>query len=105
MEELYSTSVLRDIKTVSLISHLCVCFYTIAFHPFYTKTLEADRWTDLKASRRRYKTFHGNPFREEDNRGVDFETAMSSIHGITPDGQVITGIQVFQRAYAAVGLG
>ena len=39
------------------------------------------------------------------NRGVDFETAMSTIHGITKDGEVITGIPVFAAAYAAVGLG
>jgi predicted DCC family thiol-disulfide oxidoreductase YuxK len=39
------------------------------------------------------------------NRGVDFETAMSTIHGITNEGEVITGVAVFERAYAAVGLG
>ena len=39
------------------------------------------------------------------NRGVDFETAMSTIHGITNDGEVITGVEVFARAYKAVGLG
>ena len=39
------------------------------------------------------------------NRGVDFETAMATIHGITPEGDIITGIEVFERAYAAVGLG
>ena len=39
------------------------------------------------------------------NRGIDFETAMSTIHGVTPEGDVITGIEVFKRAYEAVGLG
>ena len=39
------------------------------------------------------------------NRGVDFETAMSTIHGITREGNIITGIEVFSRAYQAVGLG
>lgn len=39
------------------------------------------------------------------NRGVDFETAMRTIHGITRDGEVITGIPVFAEAYKAVGLG
>ena len=42
---------------------------------------------------------------QEQNRGVDFETAMATIHGITPEGKVITGIEVFEQAYAAVGLG
>ena len=39
------------------------------------------------------------------NAGIPFETAMSTIHGIKPSGDVITGIEVFERAYAAVGLG
>lgn len=40
-----------------------------------------------------------------DNRGIDFETAMKTIHGVTPDGDVVKGIEVFDRAYRAVGLG
>ena len=39
------------------------------------------------------------------NRGIEFATAMSTIHGIEPNGDVITGVEVFERAYAAVGLG
>lgn len=39
------------------------------------------------------------------NRGIAFATAMSTIHGIEPNGDVITGVEVFERAYAAVGLG
>ena len=35
----------------------------------------------------------------EDNQGIDFETAMSTIHAILPDGTVITGIPVFQKLY------
>lgn len=34
-----------------------------------------------------------------------FEELMGSIHGVLPDGQLITGMEVFRRAYAAVGLG
>lgn len=40
-----------------------------------------------------------------ENRGIDFETAMSTIHGIKKDGTVVTGIPVFEQAYTAVGLG
>lgn len=39
------------------------------------------------------------------NRGIEFATAMSTIHGIRPNGDIITGVEVFERAYAAVGLG
>jgi len=41
----------------------------------------------------------------EDNQGIDFETAMGTIHAILPDGTVVTGIPVFQKLYEAVGLG
>ena len=37
--------------------------------------------------------------------GVDFATAMSRIHGVLPDGRLVEGVEVFRRAYAAVGLG
>ena len=30
---------------------------------------------------------------------------MARIHGVLPDGTVIEGVEVFRRAYAAVGLG
>lgn len=41
----------------------------------------------------------------DNNRGISFKNAMGIIHGITPGGDVITGIEVFSRAYTAVGLG
>lgn len=37
--------------------------------------------------------------------GLDPETVMARIHGVLPDGTVIEGVEVFRRAYAAVGLG
>jgi predicted DCC family thiol-disulfide oxidoreductase YuxK len=37
--------------------------------------------------------------------GSTFEQLMGSIHGVLPDGSLITGMEVFRRAYAAVGLG
>lgn len=40
-----------------------------------------------------------------DNAGIDYDRAMRKIHGITSDGQVIEGVQVFRRLYEAVGLG
>ena len=40
-----------------------------------------------------------------ENAGIEYETAMATIHGLTPDQRVITGVEVFERAYAAVGMG
>jgi len=37
--------------------------------------------------------------------GLDAEGVMARIHGVLPDGQVVEGVEVFRRAYAAVGLG
>ena len=37
--------------------------------------------------------------------GLDAERVMARIHGVLRDGTVIEGVEVFRRAYAAVGLG
>jgi len=37
--------------------------------------------------------------------GLNQDTVMARIHGVLPDGEVIEGVEVFRRAYAAVGLG
>lgn len=40
-----------------------------------------------------------------ENGGVDFETAMGRIHALLPDGSVVKNVEVFRRAYGALGLG
>jgi predicted DCC family thiol-disulfide oxidoreductase YuxK len=37
--------------------------------------------------------------------GPDAAALMERIHGILPDGRVISGMEVFRRAYGAAGLG
>jgi predicted DCC family thiol-disulfide oxidoreductase YuxK len=37
--------------------------------------------------------------------GLDDNRVMARIHGMLPDGTVVEGVDVFRRAYAAVGLG
>lgn len=37
--------------------------------------------------------------------GTTFEAVMGSIHGVLPDGKLVQGMEVFRRAYAAVGCG
>jgi len=36
---------------------------------------------------------------------LDMAQLMARIHGVLPDGSVVEGLEVFRRAYAAVGLG
>lgn len=37
--------------------------------------------------------------------GVTHEALMGSIHGLLPDGRLVTGMEVFRRAYGTLGLG
>ena len=37
--------------------------------------------------------------------GIDLDTAMARIHGVLPGGELIEGVEVFRRAYEAIGLG
>lgn len=37
--------------------------------------------------------------------GLDAADVMGRINGVLPDGRVVEGMEVFRRAYAAVGLG
>jgi len=37
--------------------------------------------------------------------GLDRDAALARIHAVLPDGRLIEGMEVFRRAYAAVGLG
>ncbi len=37
--------------------------------------------------------------------GRNLDELMGQIHGVLPDGRIVTGVEVFRRAYAAVGYG
>lgn len=37
--------------------------------------------------------------------GTTYESAMGAIHGVSEDGRTLTGMEVFRRAYDAVGWG
>ena len=45
------------------------------------------------------------PSFEPSRYGVTYEQMMATIHGQMPDGRVVTGVEVFRQAYAAVGWG
>lgn len=48
-------------------------------------------------------------YKPEENCGIDYETAMRTIHGIVPNERnelvVMKGVEVFRKAYELVGLG
>ena len=41
----------------------------------------------------------------QENAGIDFATAMGTIHAILPDGTVIKNIEVFRQVYECLGMG
>lgn len=46
-----------------------------------------------------------SPGFEPQRYGLDRARVMARIHGVLPDGSVVEGLEVFRRAYSAVGLG
>ena len=46
-----------------------------------------------------------DPSFEPEAYGRSMDELMGHIHGQTGDGRLVTGVEVFRRAYAAVGLG
>lgn len=46
-----------------------------------------------------------SPGFQAERYGLDQATVDGTIHGILPDGSVVTGVEVFRRMYAAVGIG
>ena len=53
------------------------------------KTYQSIEFVDIAA----------DDFSPEANAGIEWETAMASIHAIMPDGRVINGIEVFRELY------
>lgn len=41
----------------------------------------------------------------QEHGGIDYATAMGRIHGILPDGTIITNVEVFRQAYESLGMG
>ena len=37
--------------------------------------------------------------------GLTTDAVMGAIHGVLPDGRIVAGMEVFRRAYSALGLG
>lgn len=46
-----------------------------------------------------------SPSFEPGEYGRTQEELMGAIHAVTPEGEMVTGVEVFRRAYAAIGLG
>eukprot|EP00242_Pyramimonas_sp_CCMP2087_P008350 CAMPEP_0198211004 /NCGR_PEP_ID=MMETSP1445-20131203/22568_1 /TAXON_ID=36898 /ORGANISM="Pyramimonas sp., Strain CCMP2087" /LENGTH=243 /DNA_ID=CAMNT_0043885181 /DNA_START=128 /DNA_END=859 /DNA_ORIENTATION=- len=64
----------------------------------------------LKTRNEKYSTIDfvdlsAETYSPAENQNISFERGMETIHGILPNGAIITGVTVFRRLYEAVGLG
>ena len=72
--------------------------------PLCAKEAALLRWLDRKRGGLRLVDITSPGFDPSDYDRTQ-EQFMGSIHGMTREGTLITGMEVFRRAYAAVGLG
>jgi predicted DCC family thiol-disulfide oxidoreductase YuxK len=72
--------------------------------PLCVREIEMLRRRDRGTGRLGLSDIASADFRASDH-GVDHQTLMARIHGVLPGGRLIEGVEVFRRAYAAVGLG
>ncbi len=71
--------------------------------PLCMREIRMLRWMDRR-QRIRFTDISTDKFLP-DQFGRSMQDFMDEIHGRLPDGQWITGVEVFRRLYAAVGLG
>lgn len=72
--------------------------------PFCRREAALLRWLDGGRRRLLLEDITGPGF-DPGRYGTTLEQAMGQIHGVLPNGRVVKGMEVFRRAYDAVGLG
>lgn len=72
--------------------------------PICRREAEFLRWADRGRGRLIVEDIN-SPFFDPGRYGLSLEEVMGQIHAITWDGRVLRGLEVFRRAYAAIGLG
>mmetsp|Transcript_150 Transcript_150/g.543 ORF Transcript_150/g.543 Transcript_150/m.543 type:complete len:242 (-) Transcript_150:269-994(-) len=73
--------------------------------PLCMREVDMFRRMDKEAGKIDFVDISSEDYDPSKNMGLEFETAMKSIHAVLPDGKVILGVEVFRRLYEAVGLG
>jgi predicted DCC family thiol-disulfide oxidoreductase YuxK len=72
--------------------------------PLCLKEIQMLQWMDRKRRQIRFTDIAASDFHPEDF-GKTMSELMDQIHGRTPEGEWLVGVEVFRRLYAAVGFG
>ncbi len=72
--------------------------------PLCLREIQMLMWMDRKRKRVRFTDIAAKDFRSEEY-GKTFDELMAQIHGRTPEGEWLIGVEVFRRLYSAVGFG
>jgi predicted DCC family thiol-disulfide oxidoreductase YuxK len=72
--------------------------------PLCSREIQLLRWLDRGRGHLGFADIAAPDF-DASVYGLDAGAAMDRIHGVLPGGTIVEGMEVFRRAYAAVGLG
>ena len=72
--------------------------------PLCLREIQMLQWMDRRRKRVRFTDIAAQDFKSEEY-GKTFDELMAQIHGRTPDGEWLIGVEVFRRLYSAVGFG
>ncbi|MCR9295827.1 MAG: DUF393 domain-containing protein [bacterium] len=70
--------------------------------PLCLREIQMLKWLDRRRGRIQFTDIASPDFQAE-RYGKTFDELMAEIHGRTPDGEWLIGVEVFRRLYSAVG--
>ncbi len=73
--------------------------------PLCLKEIRMLRWLDRNNGRIQFTDIAAEGFDAEGTTGLTYDQLMAEIYGRLPNGELVTGMEVFRQLYGAVGLG
>lgn len=73
--------------------------------PLCLKEIRMLQWLDRNNGRIQFTDIAAEGFDAEGTTGLTYDQLMAEIYGRLPNGELVTGMEVFRQLYGAVGLG
>jgi len=73
--------------------------------PLCLKEIRMLQWLDRNNGRIQFTDIAADGFDAEGTTGLTYDQLMAEIYGRLPNGELVTGMEVFRQLYGAVGLG